>query len=217
VSRSANGDDDDGMIERIPRRLRLAFTGSTAPAATPGDAAVAPVRDEVDFVAYGVDCILSGRTVLDGDRLSDMLNDNDEYALIDVMVERFDGGVPIEVRDVVVPRDELWLVHASGPRGNSQRRHRTAPQYVAAKMGPYAVRGFYHAFPGTDPSSAISRRKPMVPLTGARIEYTIDGETREVLVDTVIVNRDQIEWLQAVEPDRVEFPTRPKRVAPHRT
>jgi hypothetical protein len=31
-------------------------------------------RGEVDFVAYGEDFILSGRTVLDGDRLTDMLN-----------------------------------------------------------------------------------------------------------------------------------------------
>ena len=54
------------------------------------------------FVAYGEDCILSGRTILDGDRLTDMLNEHDEYALIGVMVERLDGGQPMQVAELVV-------------------------------------------------------------------------------------------------------------------
>ena len=139
-----------------------------------------------------------------------MLNEHDEYDLIDVTVERFDGGPPMEVPELVVPRDELWLVHASGPRGNAERRHRTAQQHIAIKMGPYSVRGFYHALPGTDPVSAIRRRKSMVPLTGVRIEFTIAGELREVRVDTVIANRDLMEWVETIEPDRVEFPVRRK-------
>jgi hypothetical protein len=198
------------MSDRIPRRLRLAFTRPAAPESAPPDVETVTDRGEVDFVAYGEDCILSGRTVLDGDRLTDMLNENDEYALIGVTVERFDGGPPMEVDELVVQRDEVWLVHASGPRGNAERRHRTSQQHVAIKMGQYSVRGFYHALPGTDPVSAIRRRKPMVPLTGVRIEYSIAGESREVRVDTVIANRDLMEWVEAIEPDRVEFPVRPK-------
>ena len=69
-------------------------------------------------MAYSVDCILSGRTVLDGDRLSDMLNDHDEYALIGVTVERFDGGEPMVVDEVVVARDEIWVVHTGEPGGS---------------------------------------------------------------------------------------------------
>ena len=198
------------MSDRIPRRLRLAFTRPSAPESASPDVESVVERGEVDFFAYSEDCILSGRTVLDGDRLTDMLNENDEYALIGVTVERFDGGPPMEVDELVVQRDEVWLVHASGPRGNAERRHRTSQQHVAIKMGQYAVRGFYHALPGTDPVSAIRRRKPMVPLTGVRIEYTIAGEPREVRVDTVIANRDLMEWVETIEPDRVEFPVRPK-------
>jgi hypothetical protein len=208
--------DDGAMIDRIPRRLRLAFTGSTASADGSLDAPTTSAH-EVDFVAYGLDCVLSGRTVLDGDRLTDMLNDHDEYALVDVIVERFDGGPPIVVPEIVVARDELWLVHATEPRGNSQRRHRTAQQHVAISMGPYSVRGFYHALPGTDPATAIGRRKPMVPLTGARIAYTLDGQEREVDVDAIIVNRDQVDWVAEVEPDRLEFPVGPKRIVAHRS
>ena len=198
------------MSDRIPRRLRLAFTRPSATDSAPPDTDSVAERGEVDFVAYGEDCILSGRTVLDGDRLTDMLNEHDEYDLIGVTVERFDGGPPIEVPELVVSRDELWLVHASGPRGNAERRHRTAQQHIAIKMGPYEVRGFYHALPGTDPVSAIRRRKAMVPLTGVRIEYTIAGELREVRVETVIANRDLMEWVETIEPDRLDFPVRRK-------
>lgn len=209
------------MIDRMPRRLRVAFRRADAPADTSLETAVdTSTRSagpdggaEVDFVAYGEDCVLSGRTRLDDDRLTDMLNANDEYALIGVTVERFDGGPSIEVADVVVPRDELSMVHASGPRGDADRRQRTAQQYVAIKMGPYSIRGFYHALPGTDPVTAIRRRKPMVPITGARIEYTLGGEARQARVDTLIVNRDQIEWIEAVEPDRADFPVHQRKLA----
>ena len=206
------------MLDRIPRRLRLAFGAGDATPPTLDQALEPATPDVVDFVAYGADCVLSGRTVLDGDRLTDMLNDYEEYALVGVAVERFDGGSPMTVEEVVVPREELWLVHASGPRGAVARRTRTAPQHVAVKMGPYNVRGFFHGMPGTDPLSSIQRRKPMVPLTQARIEYTINGEEHDERVDTLIVNREQIEWLQATEPDRAEFPTAPTRraIAPKR-
>jgi hypothetical protein len=167
---------------------------------------------EVDFVAYGEDCVLFGRTVLDGDRLSDMLNEHDEYSLIGVTVERFDGGPPMAVDEFVIERDEVLLVHTSEPRGDVARRHRTAQQHMALKVGPYKVRGFYHALPGTDPVVAIRRRKVMVPLTDARIQYAIGGKVREALVKTVIVNRDQIDWMEAVEPDRADFPMGPARL-----
>jgi hypothetical protein len=200
------------MIDRIPRRLRFAFTRAHGSADAPPGAA-ANDGPEVDFVAYGEDCVLSGRTVLDGDRLTDMLNAHEEYALNGVTVERFDDGLPLAVDDVVVARDELFLVHASGPRGDIGRRKRTTPQHIAAKMGPYEVRGFFHGPPGTDPVEAIRRRKAMVPLTDARIEYDLHGEHRETHVDTVIMNREQVDWMEAIEPDRGDFPADPRLVA----
>jgi hypothetical protein len=123
------------MKDRFPRRLRVAFS---RPLAATVAQAESDVSDEVAFVAYGEDCILSGRTVLDADRLSDMLNANDEYALVGVTVERLHDGTPLQVDEVVVPR-ELCLVHATGPRGNAARR-RHLPKYVAMKVGPYEVR-----------------------------------------------------------------------------
>jgi hypothetical protein len=197
--------DHPGMMDRIPRRLRVAFSRPLA-------AAVDEETDsgEVAFVAYGEDCILSGRTVLDADRLSDMLNAADEYALVGVTVERLDDGMPLLVDEIVVARHELCVVHATGPRGNADRRRHTLPRYVAMKIGPYAVHGFLHGLPGADPVSSIRRRKPMIPLTDVRIDYLVNGEHREDQVESVILNRERIEWVAAVEPDRAAIPVRAK-------
>ena len=192
----------------MPRRLRF---GRSNTQEAPAPTSQAP--DEVAFVAYGEDCILSGRAVLDADRLSDMLNDHDEYLVSGLVVERFDEVAPFELDDeIAVPRDEVFLVHASGPRGDASRRQRTTPQFLALKMGPYKVRGFFHALPGADPVVALRRRKTMVPLTDARIEYTIHDQRREITVDTVILNREQIDWVEVTVPGQVEFPEGPKRM-----
>lgn len=198
------------MIDRLPRRLRLGRSHEVAPAPKIGRA-----DKEVAFVAYGEDCILSGRAVLEADRLTDMLNDHDEYLVSGLVVERFDETAPFELDDeIAVPRGEIFMVHASGPRGDANRRHRTMPQYLALKMGPYKVRGYFHALPGADPVVAWRRRKAMVPLTSVRIEYTIHDQRREVAVDTVIVNRERVDWVEAVHPSQVEFPEGPKRLVP---
>ena len=104
--------------------------------------------------------------------------------------------MPIQVDEVVVARDELYLVHASGPRGDAARRRHTVPKHVAMKVGPYEVQGFLHGLPGADPVVSIRRRKPMIPLTGARIAYVVNGEPREDELDTVILNRERIEWIR---------------------
>jgi hypothetical protein len=196
------------MIDRLPRRLRV---GRSRGEDTPVE--VGRAAADVVFVAYGEDCILSGRAVLDADRLSDMLNDHDEYLVSGLVVERFDEIAPFELDDeIAVPRDEVFMVHASGPRGDANRRHRTMPQRLALKMGPYKVRGLFHSLPGADPVVALRRRKVMVPLTDARIEYTMHDQRREVTVDTVIVNREHVDWVEAVQPGQVEFPEGPKRL-----
>jgi hypothetical protein len=198
------------MITRLPRRLSFGFQRSDDIPST-----AAPADDRlVAIVAYGEDCILSGEAVLNADRLTDMLNDADEYLLAGVTVERFDEGESLDVAEIAVPRDEIFMVHASGPRGDAARRHRTMPQHLAIKMGPYQVRGYFHALPGADPVEALRRRKAMVPITDARIGYTFRGERRETLVDALIVNREQIDWVEQVMPTQVEFPTGPKPLAP---
>jgi hypothetical protein len=194
-------------MDRLPRRFRFGFARADEQAVEPGTG-----PEHVAFIAYGEDCIVTGHTILDADRLTDMLNLHDEYELADVSVERFDDGEPLEIAEISVARDEIILVQATGPRGDAARRHRTMPQHLALQMGPYKIRGFFHSLPGADPVVAIRRRETMVPLTDARIEYTIRGERRETQVDTVIVNRDQIDWVQALTPTAVGFPDGPERL-----
>ncbi|MBA2700838.1 MAG: hypothetical protein H0U58_03935 [Chloroflexi bacterium] len=200
------------MIRSLGRRLELVFSRSDPKRADLRVAEQPPIavsRPEVDFVAYGEDYVLSGRVRLAEERLTDMLNEHDEYLLVDVMVERLQEGSAIEVAEVLVQRDELLLVHATGPRGNQARRQRMRVHPLALQMGPYHVRGYLHALPGTDPLLSIRRRKTMVPLTDAWIEYTAMGVRQRRGVGALVVNREQIDWVVPALDEEVEMPDLP--------
>ena len=163
------------MISAVGRRLRIPL--GKAPADSPAEAAP-PATPTVDFVAYGEDCLLSGHVQLDASRLTDLLNAHDEYELLDVEVHSLSGGEALTVQQVVVPRDELILVHASGPRGDRAVRIRTRQHPIALQAGPYHVRGYYHALPGADAIDSFRHRKPVVPVTDAWVEYQQGGRTQ---------------------------------------
>ena len=201
------------MIESIGRRLRVAFsrsgTGRSSTAPDAGALDEPKVLPLVEFVAYAEDCVLSGLVRLESERLSDMLNDHDEVQLIDVLVEPLDGSAPAEIKEVLVRRDEIVLVHASGPRGDAARRRRTRQHPVSLDLGRYAVHGYLHALPGADPLNAIRRRKVMIPITDAVIEFEFQGEARNQRAGVVVVNRDHVSAIsKAVEHD-VEMPMIP--------
>ena len=198
------------MIGNVQRRLRLVLRqpGASAPAATPAT----PEVPEVEFVAYVENGRLSGRIRMDGARLSDMLNDHDEFLLEAVLAERIPDGGATPLPELLVRREELLLVHATGPRGNRGLRTRTIARAMTLRSGPFLVTGDVHAGPGIDPLLFFRRRRPMVPLTDASIEYsTADGPVCEY-VDAIVVNRDLIDWVRVAEPgavsrDQVEVPS----------
>lgn len=199
------------MIKSIGRRLQVVFQGSGDADDPTGirDAQPAPHRAPlplVEFVAYAEDCVLSGRVRLHADRLTDMLNHHDEIDLVDVMVERLDGLGAVQVQEVLVRREEILLVHATGPRGSQARRQRTRQHPLSMRLGPYEVRGNLHALPGTDPLLAIRRRRPMVPLTDAWIEYLAGGEHQRRRVAGLVVNRDQIDVISHALDESIELP-----------
>jgi hypothetical protein len=197
------------MIQSFGRRLRVAFDRSSIEPIEEAGEPAPPLAPLVEFVAYGEDWILSGRVRLAAERLSDMLNAHDEYELVDVMVERLDAGAAVEVTEIVVRRDELLLVHATGPRGSQARRRRTRPHPLAMQLGPYHVRGYLHALPGTDPLVAIRRRTIMVPLTEATIEFTTGGSNERRDVGTVVINRELIDWVVPALEQDVAMPDLP--------
>lgn len=205
----SGGPDDEhrDMIVSLRKRIRLILSPRDEVPDLPDTAPPAPSR--VEFVAYAVDCLVSGRVQMTADRLTDVLNEHDEYELVDVLVERLEDGVAMEVSQFVVTRDELLLVRANGRRGDKGRRLRTRPHPVAIKIGPYHVRGYLHAVPGADPVTVMLRRKPIVPLTDAWVEYeTVFGRHRDRFA-TVLVNREQADWIVPARDDQVEMPDIP--------
>ena len=177
----------------INGRIRLAFTRRRDDATAQDQTTAEPKVVEIDVIAYAEDCILSGRLPMAAERLSDLLNDNLEFEFVDVMVEDLVGNAPIETRDIVVHRDELLLVVAPVPRGNPGRRNHTRKHPIVARIGPYEVRGLVHALPGSDPIESLRRRKPMIALTDATIEFVIGTTHHRRLAGVVILNRDCVD------------------------
>lgn len=200
------------MIKSLGRRLHLQFARPVADEAADADAlANEPDGVEVEFVAYGEDSLLSGRLILAGERLTDMLNAHDEYLLTDVQCERLDDGTVLEVHEVLVPREELLLVQAAGPRGNLGRRTRTRPTPVLVQSGPYQIRGNLHSLPGADPLANLRRRKPMVPVTDAWIDFELGGRHLSRQLEVLIVNRELIDFVALAAASKIELPTMPTR------
>src|SRR5690606_9387347 len=123
------------------------------------------VHPEVEFAAYAEDCRIFGFWRHGAERLSDALNEQDEYGLHDVLVAALDDGRGTELRELQVRRDDLIAVRAAGARGNPERRSRVRPSPITLKAGPYTIHGYVHGPPGADPLIQMRRRKPMVPLT----------------------------------------------------
>jgi hypothetical protein len=196
-------------ISSIGRRLRLVVgRAPTLLADPPVD--LAPAQPpEHDFIAYAEDCLLVGHIRLSAARLTDLLNEHEEYELVDVQVIALDGTRAHEVTTALIPRDELLLVHAAGPRGDRTRRIHTRQHPVAMQLGPYHVRGYLHAPPGSDAVANFRRRTSMVPLTDAWIEYHEGSIRQRRRVSTLVVNRHQVDWIVEAIDDEVEMPDIP--------
>ncbi|MFL5778783.1 MAG: hypothetical protein ACJ761_07555 [Chloroflexota bacterium] len=191
-------------MDRHPRRWLDAFRqpqpvdGLPVPEVADPSAAEPP---DVEFVAYGEDFVVSGRTTLDADRLSDMLNGHEEYELRDVRLDRLDGGEAVDVTEIVLHRDQVLLVHAAGPRGDVTRRHRTQQQLLEFQIGPYHLTGYFHGLPGADAVAALRRRRPIVPLTEVWVEAPTVATPFQFQVDAILINREQIGSVRAVYED----------------
>lgn len=199
------------MIELVGRTLRLMFgtrSSEDVPQETTGPVAAAILRD-IEFSAYTEECRLYGRIGLDGERLTDMLNELDEIVLFGVMVQSLTDDRAYEVDEIAVARDDLVVVEATGPRGNPNRRVRVRPHPIGARLGPYLVRGYVHITPGADPLLAVRRKRVMVPLTEATIEYQSGGTQIRRQSSTLIFNRELADWILPTVDEAIEFPDLP--------
>ena len=190
---------------RIIRALRRepAATPATVEAPVPIDA------PEVDLVVYSEDCVLSGHLSMPAERLSDHLNGQETFELLDVLVETLVGDLPFRTHAVEVAREEILFVHGGGPRGNPGRRLRTRQHPIVVKTGPYEIRGYIHTMPGGEPLVSLRHRKPMLALTDAVIEFAVASAPQVQRVGVVIVNRDAVDWIVEGHDDEVAMPNMP--------
>lgn len=152
----------------------------------------------VRFVAFGRHHRVFGWVRLRADRLTDLLNTHKELLLTDVEIESLEDRVTRSVDEVLIRCSELIAVHASKPRGDEARRRLTRTHPIAIQSGNYLIGGYLHAPPGSDPIASMGERPLMVPLTDAWIEYWSGGERTKQSSGTIIVNREQVDWMRVV-------------------
>lgn len=176
-----------------------------------------PRPQEVEFAGYAEDCRIFGFWRHGAERLSDALNDNEEFLLYDVLLASLEDGHTSDAREFLVRRDELLAVRGAGPRGNIARRSRTRPSPITLQTGPYTIHGYLHAPPGADAVRQIRRRKPMVPLTEAWIEYPAGGALHRARVGPIIVNHETLDWIRHSRDEEVSTPGLPaeSKIDPH--
>lgn len=193
--------------------LRERFQPAAPPTVAPPpalDTDVDPVPDPtVDLVVYARDWVLSGRLALTADRLSDVLNGAASFDVLDALVEDFHGGPQMELHNVAVARKDILLVHAGGPRGNPARRQHTRQHPIVARVGPYDIRGYVHSQPGVGALASLHRRKPMIAVTDAIIEFELRSKQQVRRAGVVIFNRDAVDWITEGKLDPFALPSLP--------
>ncbi|HEY7523206.1 MAG TPA: hypothetical protein VH720_06075 [Candidatus Limnocylindrales bacterium] len=182
-------------MARVGRSLRLVLRRNPRDVPATASAMEGRPATDVEFVAYAEDCLVTGRIALSAERLTDLLNDHDEYALVNVVVSSLEDGRELEVPEITLLRDDLLVAQATEPRGNAGRRRATRTYGVAAQVGPYLLRGFLHALPGSDAVASLGRRKTMVPMTNVWIDFVSAGVPQHRHLPTAIVNQERIEWV----------------------
>jgi hypothetical protein len=202
------------VIEILGRTVRLVFGPSTTPSERAGPAPRPQVGPLIAFSAYAAGSRLFGYLRLDGERLTDMLNTFDELVLVDVIVERLADGRILETKEMTIARDELIAIEASGPRGNPGRRVRVRPFPIAVKLGEYFVRGYVHVTPGADPPIALRRKRSIVPLTEATIDYQRTGTLARRRSSTILFNRELVDWIAPIDDEAIEYLNLPASVGP---
>lgn len=188
-------------------RLQLVLQPTSEEVFEPDSVSDAPL---VRFIAYGTHQRVFGWVRLRADRLTDLLNAHEELSLVDVELETLLNGVTGTVDEVLIRREDLIAVQATGPRGDEGIRQPTQTHPIAIQAGNYLIGGYLHVVPGADPIASAWDRPPMVPLTDAWIEYWADGERQHQWIGTIVVNRDATDWIRVVtEEDLIYGQLRP--------
>jgi len=198
------------MRARLQGPLRMVFQAAPHAADAECPTLEAPPVPIVELTVYAGDSVAFGRVALTADRVTDLMNDCTEFEFVDTFLQSLDDSHGLLVRTVVVARNEIFAVAVAGPRGNPTRRIRTRPVPVELHLGRYDVSGNIHVVPGTDPIIGFRRRRVMVPLTEATIEFDSPDGRKLSRFGTLLVNRDLTDWIAPASRSDV----RPPEVVP---
>ncbi len=175
--------------------MRLLFQAPPPAVVAPDQPDEAPSVPSVELTVYADDSVAFGRLALTSDRVTDLMNDHTDFEFVDTLVQSLEDAHGLVLRTVVIARDEIFAVAVTGPRGDPTRRTRTRPIPVELRVGRYDVSGNIHIVPGTDPIIGFRRRRMMVPLTEATIEFDTPGGRSTSRYRTLLVNRDLTDWI----------------------
>lgn len=153
---------------------------------------------DIDFTGFAGDCIITGRYVLDKERLTDQLSTAPTITLYDVVLDGLDGQ-RVTTPTFTIDRSELCAVVGRGPRGQRALRIATDKRRLHVQIGPYVVLGRYHGPLGATSLRDFAERDPMVPLTDATVAYVVGGILEVVDAPTLIINRELAAWYRETD------------------
>ena len=182
------------MRSTLSRPLRV-FRHAPPASGGAGESTEAHQAPAVGLTLYTGDSVAFGYVPLAAARVTDLMNEHEEFAFVDTYLESLEDGHELAVGSVVVAREEIFVAAVAGPRGDPKRRTRTRPIPIEMQVGPYSVWGNLHVVPGTDPLMSFRSRRTMVPVTEATVEWDSPDGRRLAQWPTVVVNRMLADWI----------------------
>ena len=165
----------------------------------------------IEFLAFAVDCTVTGKMTMFGERLTDFLNGQERFRVHHLECESLADGHRAAVDSLSLERNDLLAVVGTGPRGNEKQRVTLQTNRLQVSIGPYLILGRLHSKPGADAVASVLTRDPMIPLTHATIAYDVGGEIVARDVPTIIVNRLLVDWITPSTDAETLFPDVPVR------
>lgn len=166
-----------------------------SPSAAQGTAAVAVAPELAPIELYTADARIVGWVASGGQRVTDLLNSNDELRLwrpspgnLDERTGPPDPDAPGASGEwESLPTARIVLAMPPEWRASRQLRLHRRLRRAAVTVGPFSVTGNVHLHPGVDVGIHLARQQSFLPLTDAYLLHA--GEPSfEHVVSVVIVN-----------------------------
>ena len=157
------------------------------------------------FIGYSIGRRFIGHVDCGGDRLAELLNGGNSLIVRDAFVETFDEDTITHLGDVTVDRSTLYAVEARGRRGEEVDGIHAERRRIHVSLGPYAALGLLPEAPDQMVLPLFDPNGPMIRLSDATLGYTSGGVPRLRDVNSLLVNRDLMDWVRACEDDAPAF------------